>query len=89
MIVYIIKCKRTNIIIYVGITANFYDRMSAHKNNSKRIYSKLYIHIRNEGGWNNFIMEKHNEIWGRFEAQEYEKNMIHKLNPLGNIQHSK
>ena len=61
-IIYVIKCKDDNITEeYIGSTTNFIDRKCSHKtccNNAKsHSYSlKKYEFIRNNGGWDNWIM---------------------------------
>lgn len=62
-IIYKITCKDSNITdVYVGHTTNFVQRKHAHKqscinNKSPNYTCKLYQVIRNNGGWNNWIME--------------------------------
>ena len=61
-IIYVLKCKDDNIIEeYIGSTINFIERKSNHKkacNNEKnKDHNQLkYKFIRNNGGWNNWIM---------------------------------
>ena len=56
---YKIYCKDTNITdCYIGHTTNFGDRQRRHKSNCKTIKSKVYTIIRENGGWENWIMEE-------------------------------
>tara|TARA_R110002153_G_scaffold72106_1_gene189014 strand:- start:214 stop:876 length:663 start_codon:yes stop_codon:yes gene_type:complete len=43
-------------LCYVGSTANFKERVRAHRNNSKTLNTKLYTTIRVHGGWCEFKM---------------------------------
>jgi len=62
-IIYKITCKDPNVKeLYVGHTTNFVQRKHNHKtscNNPNSPYNKckLYQVIRNNGGWNNWVME--------------------------------
>lgn len=64
MLFYIIKCKDLNIKeCYIGHTSNFRKRESLHKSNcnNKKCKShnlKIYIFIRNNGGFDNWEMIK-------------------------------
>ena len=72
-IIYKITCKDINIKdVYVGHTTNFVQRKHAHKQSCINIKSlnykcKLYEVIRNNGGWNNWIME----IVGFFNCKDH------------------
>ena len=56
---YRIYCKDTNITdCYVGHTKNFNERKRRHKSNCNKINSKVYTIIRENGGWENWIMEE-------------------------------
>jgi hypothetical protein len=61
---YKIYCKDTNITdCYVGHTTNFANRQRRHKSNCKTINNdqynyKVYTIIRENGGWENWIMEE-------------------------------
>ena len=60
--------SKYNKYIYVGSTKNLNDRTSKHMQNSKNKNSKkynlkVYKTIRENGGWNEFIMEKIEEIY--------------------------
>lgn len=61
-VIYKIYCKDANITeFYIGHTTNFISRRDTHKSHchnekSKDYNKKLYTHIRNNGGWNNFNM---------------------------------
>ncbi len=62
-IIYKITCKDPNVKeLYVGHTTNFIQRKHNHKtscNNPNSPYNKCYLYqvIRNNGGWNNWVME--------------------------------
>lgn len=61
-IMYKIICNTDDNLIYIGSTTNFKCRKNQHKdccNNSKsRNYNlKIYENIRNNGGWENWIMK--------------------------------
>ena len=62
MVIYQIKCKDENITeIYVGSTTSFSKRKGEHKHHSNhseytRNKSKLYEMIRENGGWDNWLM---------------------------------
>jgi hypothetical protein len=72
-IIYKITCKDPTIKdVYVGHTTNFIQRKHAHKQNcvndkSTNYKCKLYQVIRNNGGWNNWIME----IVGFFNCNDH------------------
>jgi len=61
-VIYVIKCKDDNITEeYVGSTTDFIERKCSHKtacNNekSKKYNYKIYKFIRENGGWDNWIM---------------------------------
>jgi len=66
--IYKISCKDENITdCYIGSTINFKQRKKKHKGvcnnkNDKRYNSKLYQFIRENGGWDNWIIEIIEEI---------------------------
>jgi hypothetical protein len=59
-VIYVIKCKNEQITdCYVGNTTNLKSRKAEHKyncinENSKSHLLKVYVFIRNNGGWDNF-----------------------------------
>ena len=56
-IIYKIVCKDLNIKdVYVGSTTNFIQRKSSHRTCSKKSQVKIYVTIRNNGGWDNWVM---------------------------------
>jgi predicted GIY-YIG superfamily endonuclease len=61
-VIYKIVCNDENVnYIYVGSTTNFTKRKCDHKNrcnniNGKEYNHKKYVHIRENGGWENFKM---------------------------------
>jgi hypothetical protein len=59
----IISKNENDINIYIGSTNNFERRKEQHEKavdnkNNIQYWSLLYRYIRNNGGWDNFIMEK-------------------------------
>ena len=64
-IIYTIRCKDPNVpLLYVGATFNFRNRKYNHKsrcNNGKsKIHNlKVYKMIRDNGGWDNFVMKEY------------------------------
>ena len=66
---YIYKIQDNNNIdqFYIGSTLNLSRRKSHHKKNvrnkvGKLYWCKLYVYIRNNGGWDAFTFSKINEI---------------------------
>ena len=61
-VIYKIVCKNTDITdLYIGSTTNFAKRKNCHKTMCNNINSKLYSLnvyncIRNNGGWDNWVM---------------------------------
>jgi len=56
---YRIYCKDTNITdCYVGHTKNFKKRKQTHKDRCKTKTYNIYTKIRENGGWENWIMEE-------------------------------
>jgi len=87
-IIYKIVCNDLNIEdVYVGHTTNFVKRKQQHKENTvyengKHFNNKIYCVIRENGGWNNWIMleiEKFpcNDV---FEAKYRERYWYENLN---------
>jgi hypothetical protein len=82
-IIYTITCKDTSIKeLYVGHTTNFVQRKHAHKQScinpkSNNHNCKLYLIIRENGGWKNWIMDIvhffkcNNQCEARTKEQEY------------------
>ena len=77
-VIYVIKCKDDNITEeYIGSTIDFIKRKCQHKNtcnneNNKKYNFKIYKFIRENGGWENWIM---------LEVEKYpcqDKNEAHK-----------
>lgn len=72
-VIYKIYCKDANITeFYIGHTTNFISRRDTHKSScnnekSKKYNMKLYIYIRNNGGWDN---------WDMIEIEKYQCNDI-------------
>jgi archaellin len=55
--VYKIYCKDDKILdIYIGSTCNFNRRQNDHRSRSKTQNTKLYVCIRDNGGWSNWNM---------------------------------
>ena len=82
---------------YIGSTLNLSRRKSHHKKNVKNkvgklYWCKLYVYIRNHGGWDNFTFTKIDEIDINLlsEGTEYEQSIIDELKPsLNSIKASK
>ena len=55
-LVYKIQHNSIDELLYVGSTTEFTKRKSHHKFSSKNVPSKLYVMIRENGGWENFTM---------------------------------
>ena len=87
-IIYKISCKNPSITdIYIGYTTNFVQRKHMHKNEYLNVKSinynnKLYNAIRNNGGWENWIMEKINDFnfKDNYEAKEKVNEYVFLLN---------
>lgn len=68
--IYKISIKDKPELFYIGSTNNLSSRKSHHKKNvtnkvGKRYWTKIYLEIRQNGGWNNIIFEiiiKYDEI---------------------------
>jgi hypothetical protein len=76
---------------YIGSTKCFSRRKSHHKKNvtnkrGKRYWTKLYVYIRSNGGWDNFKMEVLQELECEIknEALNEEQNYINNLKPTLN-----
>jgi len=94
-IIYKITCKDKSIKdVYVGYTTNFVQRKHAHKqnciNNKSAGYTcKLYEAIRENGGWDNWLMEiiTYFECKDQYEARKKEQEYFISLNAtLNNIE---
>jgi len=60
-VIYKIVCLSNPELVYVGTTANFYNRRTRHRQscnnpNGKGYNQKIYVIIRENGGWDNFNM---------------------------------
>lgn len=73
---------------YVGSTVNYSRRKSHHKKNvtnkvGKRYWTKLYVYIRDNGGWINFGMEQivKQEFNSLNELHAFEQTFIDNLKP--------
>ena len=92
-IIYKIYCKDENITdCYIGRTTNFKNRKNCHKYSCNNINSKLYNQknykfIRDNGGFNNWIIEiiEKTPCNNIKEAIEFEKLYYEKYNPALNI----
>jgi group I intron endonuclease len=85
--IYKIICKDENIKdCYVGSTKDLHRRKSNHKYSCNTKINKdhnlpLYIFIRNNGGWDNFIFDiVETFICNKIQILEYERQFIEKLN---------
>jgi hypothetical protein len=77
---------------YIGSTLCFSRRKSHHKKNvtnkrGKRYWTRLYVYIRKNGGWNNFTMEtiQISEYETKDEALTDEQTFINNLKPTLNV----
>tara|TARA_R100000988_G_scaffold103554_1_gene83362 strand:- start:372 stop:968 length:597 start_codon:yes stop_codon:yes gene_type:complete len=92
-IIYKLCCKDTNVKeIYVGSTSNFKARKHQHKEccnniNSKSHYYYKYKFIRDNGGWDNWVMIqiKTFPCDSKRELESEERKVIEELNPQLNI----
>lgn len=73
---------------YIGSTLNLSRRKSHHKKNvrnkvGKLYWCKLYVYIRNNGGWDNFTFAKIDELEINMlsEGTQYEQSIIDNLKP--------
>ena len=86
-IIYQLKCNDDTITdIYVGHTTNYLKRRQNHKQNcnnpnSKEYNIKIYKTIRENGGWDNCVMEvlENIECENKNEANKQEQEWIDKL----------
>jgi hypothetical protein len=76
---------------YIGSTKNLSSRISHHKKNVKNkvgklYWTKLYLYIRNNGGWDNFTFTKIDEIeiTCLSEGTCFEQTIIDNLKPTLN-----
>ena len=76
---------------YIGSTVNFSRRKSHHKKNvtnkrGKRYWTKLYLYIRDNGGWINFGMEQliKQDFNSLNDLHIFEQNLINNLKPTLN-----
>ena len=77
---------------YIGSTKCFSRRKSHHKKNvtnkrGKRYWTKLYVYIRQNGGWDNFNMEaiQVSDYETKQEALRDEQTFINNLKPTLNV----
>ena len=56
--IYKIQHKENKELIYIGSSTNYTRRKQCHKDRTKNKTTKLYETIRNNGGFDNFIMEE-------------------------------
>jgi hypothetical protein len=89
--IYKIENKTDNEQFYIGSTLNLSRRKSHHKKNVKNkvgklYWCKLYVYIRNHGGWDNFNFTKIDEIEINLlsEGTQYEQSIIDELKPTLN-----
>ena len=82
-IIYKITCKDPSITdVYVGHTTNFVQRKHCHKQSCNNNNCKLYKVIRDNGGWQNWIMEIVNffNCNDHYEARKKEQEYFILLN---------
>ena len=83
-IIYKIYCKDAECThFYIGHSTNFILRKNVHKFYSKTKNSNLYKYIRENGGWENFVMEKIDDFpcETKREAHQREREFIECLEP--------
>lgn len=61
-IIYVIRSLADPTLLYVGSTTDWVKRKSNHKQNCKSSQIKLYVMIRDNGGWDNFVMTEHSKF---------------------------
>lgn len=88
IIIYKIFSKNASDNVYVGSTKNLKNRSRLHKSNcknplSKNYNSRLYVHIRNNGGFENFIIEEIEtyKCINTLEARQHERHFYDLLLP--------
>jgi hypothetical protein len=80
-------------VFYIGSTTRFSGRKSHHKKNvnnkvGKRYWTRLYVYIRDNGGWDNFTIEPietgvcENKEFMRQKEQEYIDSLKPELNSI-------
>jgi predicted GIY-YIG superfamily endonuclease len=61
-IIYVIRCLNDESLLYVGSTTNFIHRKAEHKHRCNLLETKLYKTIKDNGGWENFVMVEHSKF---------------------------
>ena len=61
-VIYVIQHKENKELLYVGHTTNMTNRTCTHKKRSESNPMKLYVMIRENGGWDNFDMRPIKQI---------------------------
>ena len=88
-VIYRIFCKDLTITAeYIGHSKNVKRREDSHKLNSTFLNYRLYKFIRNNGGWDNFLLEiiEKYPCRSKREALYREQYYIQKRNPALNVQ---
>ena len=58
VVVYKIYCKDVTVSdVYIGHTTNFYSRKKCHEKSCTTSSAKVYVFIRDHGGWDNWCMD--------------------------------
>jgi len=90
-IIYKIYNLKDSSQFYIGSTINYSRRKSHHKKNvtnkrGKRYWTRLYVYIRNNGGWINFCMEElvNQEFNSLKDLHIFEQNYIINYKPTLN-----
>ena len=90
-VIYEIRHKLLTTEFYIGSTNKFSSRKSKHKKNvnnkvGKLYWSKLYLFIRKNGGWDNIIMDKlyEGECETKDDIRIKEQYYIDTMNPTLN-----
>jgi group I intron endonuclease len=88
LFIYKIYCIDKPDNFYIGSTNNLSSRKSHHKKNvrnkvGKRYWTKLYLFIRENGGWDAFMFEKiiEYECITKDEIRKHEQTYIDTLKP--------
>lgn len=89
--IYKLQHKEKSDLIYIGHTTNFDKRIIEHKSCSLRAPQKLYVIIRENGGWDCFTMSKLEEFScnNKLEALSHEDKVIREMNPTMNSRTAK
>lgn len=92
---YKIQQNNNDEFFYIGSTVNISSRKSHHRKNvynkvGKRYWTYLYLHIRKNGGWDNFTLSviEYGEYKTRKDGMIREQEIINELCPTLNSMNS-